>query len=85
MLKTTLSTKGQFVLPKDVRERHGWHAGTRLEVVDLGDAVLLRTPKPFPETNLQDGLGLLAGPQIARTPAEMQAAVDDLFRETWTR
>lgn len=40
--RTTLSAKGQVVIPKDVRERLKLAAGDRLEVVERTDGVLLR-------------------------------------------
>jgi AbrB family looped-hinge helix DNA binding protein len=39
---TTLSAKGQVVIPKDVRERLKLAPGDKLEVVERPDGVLLR-------------------------------------------
>ena len=47
MAKTRLSSKGQVIIPKAVRDRHGWQPGVELEVEDRGDAVVLRPAKPF--------------------------------------
>ncbi len=33
---TRLSSKGQVVLPKEIRDRHGWEAGLEMIVEDLG-------------------------------------------------
>lgn len=41
---TTMSGKGQVVIPKDVRDRLRIGAGDRLEVVERPDGVLLRKP-----------------------------------------
>jgi AbrB family looped-hinge helix DNA binding protein len=41
--RTRLSTKGQLVVPKEIRERHGWSAGASLVVEDAGDHVVLRS------------------------------------------
>ena len=45
---TTLSSKGQVVIPAHIRRRHGWTAGQKLEVVDAGDGVVLRPAAPVP-------------------------------------
>ena len=53
METVALSSKGQFVLPKTIRDRHHWSAGTELMVIDRGDAVLLKPVKPFTETSFE--------------------------------
>ncbi len=53
METVALSSKGQFVLPKAIRDRHHWAAGTEFMVIDRGDAVLLKPVKPFPETSFE--------------------------------
>ena len=42
MARTKVSSKGQVVLPKSVRDAHGWQAGTELEVIDRPNEVVLR-------------------------------------------
>jgi AbrB family looped-hinge helix DNA binding protein len=47
MTTTRLSSKGQLVLPKAVREAHGWHDGTVFDVIDGGkNAVTLVKREP---------------------------------------
>ena len=43
--QTSVSAKGQVVIPKDVRERLRFLPGDRLDVVERPDGVLLRKPK----------------------------------------
>jgi AbrB family looped-hinge helix DNA binding protein len=75
MAKTRLSSKGQVIIPKDVRDRHGWQPGAELEVEDRGDAVLLRTARIFPRKTVAQVFGCLKyeGPPL--TIEQMNAAV----------
>ena len=47
-LTTTLSTKGQVILPKPIRRALHWVAGTRLVVESTADGVLLKPEPSFP-------------------------------------
>jgi AbrB family looped-hinge helix DNA binding protein len=40
--RTKLSSKGQLVIPKSVRDAHGWGEGTEFEIVDEGKGVRLQ-------------------------------------------
>lgn len=75
MARTRLSSKGQVIIPKPVRQRHGWQAGVELEVEDRGNAVVLRAVQPFPRTTFEEVRGSLhyKGPPL--TLAQMDAAV----------
>lgn len=44
--QTTVSSKGQIVIPKDVRDRLNITTGDQLEVVERPDGVLLRKNAP---------------------------------------
>ena len=74
-MRTRLSSKGQVIIPKPVRERHGWRPGAELEVEDRGDAVILRACGPFPRTTMDEVRGCLKydGPRL--TIEQMDAAV----------
>lgn len=37
----TVGDRGRFVLPSDVRDRHGWHTGTELVAVDTDTGLLV--------------------------------------------
>ncbi|GLQ37428.1 hypothetical protein GCM10007908_10480 [Rhizobium albus] len=41
MTEITVSSKGQVVLPKELRDKYGWRAGTKLQVADIGGQVTL--------------------------------------------
>lgn len=53
MESVALSSKGQFVLPKAIRNRHHWQAGTRLVVIDRGDEVVIKSMEPFTATTFE--------------------------------
>jgi len=53
MESVSLSSKGQFVLPKSIRDRHHWGTGTRLVVIDRGDEVIVKAAVPFAPTELE--------------------------------
>ena len=75
-LTTTVSTKGQVILPKSIRVQRQWNPGTRLIVEDTPDGVLLKAAPLFPPTRHEDVFGMLHVPgRPAKTLEEMNAAV----------
>jgi AbrB family looped-hinge helix DNA binding protein len=74
-LTTTVSTKGQVILPKAVRERRDWSAGTRLLVEDTADGVLLKRAPAFAATRPEEVFGMLPHGDGPRSVEEMDAAV----------
>ena len=74
-LTVRLSTKGQFVLPKEIRLRHGWSAGAELALEDLGDRVVLREVRDLPETSLKDLIGCTGYRGPAKTLRQMEAGI----------
>ncbi len=79
MSTTKLSSKGQVVLPKAVREACGWQAGLELIVEVTADGVTLRPRKPFALSSHDQVFGRLrhAGPPVSLE--EMDAAVARRF------
>jgi AbrB family looped-hinge helix DNA binding protein len=57
---TIVSTKGQVILPKAIREAKGWESGTKLIVEATRDGVMLRPASPFPPTKPEDVFGSLS-------------------------
>ncbi|MER8743321.1 AbrB/MazE/SpoVT family DNA-binding domain-containing protein [Mesorhizobium sp. LNJC405B00] len=74
-LITTVSTKGQVILPSAIRKRRDWGAGTRLQVEDTPDGVLLRPAPAFVPTRPEDVFGVLPHSGRPKTLEEMDAAV----------
>ena len=83
MARTRLSSKGQVIIPKAVRDRHGWEPGVELEVEDQGDAVVLRSARLFPPTTVEEVYGCLKydGPPV--TIEEMDEGIAQEVRRMW--
>ena len=83
-METTVSSKGQVVIPKEIRDRHGLDPGTRLEVEDRGDVIVLRRAGPGKKYTIDD---LLALPRYYRGPPksddEIARALDEDVRRRW--
>lgn len=74
-LTTVVSTKGQVILPKPLRDHLRWPAGTRLTVEDTAEGVLLKAAPIFPATTLDAVFGILAHDGPALTMEDMDAVV----------
>ena len=74
-LKTVVSTKGQVILPKAIREKRRWNVGTELEVEDTRDGVLLKAAPLFARTTTSVVFGILPAPKKAKTLDEMATGV----------
>jgi AbrB family looped-hinge helix DNA binding protein len=75
MQTTRLSSKGQIILPKSIRDEHRWKPGTEFSVEPAGDGVLLRPVKSAAHSRLEEVAGCLRVTGPAHTTAEMDAAV----------
>ena len=72
---TRLSTKGQIILPKAVRDAHQWGPGTEFLVDEVPEGVLLRPSRVFAASRLADVSGSLRYGGRPRTVAEMRQAI----------
>lgn len=72
---TTLSTKGQVILPKPIREALGWDVGARLIVQRTSEGVLLKSVSSLPETHPDDVFGCLAFDGPPKSLADMEAGI----------
>jgi AbrB family looped-hinge helix DNA binding protein len=72
---TVVSTKGQVILPKAIRDQRRWSAGTRLTVEETAEGVLLKPAPRFPPTRIEDVFGSLRYDGPAKTLEEMDAAI----------
>ena len=74
-LTTTVSTKGQVILPKAIRQRWEWSPGTRLIIEETPEGILLKQAPTFAPTRPEDVFGLLAFRGEPKSLEEMDASV----------
>lgn len=84
MVTVRLSSKGQIVIPKSVRQVHGWPPGQEFVVEEAEGGVLLRPRPRFAPTTVDAVFGSLpyAGPPLS--VEAMDAAVREAVRAQWT-
>lgn len=84
-LKTRLATKGQVILPRGLREKHGWKPGKEFIVEERPDGVFLKDQSAEQHTKIQDAFGCLGPAQRIVSVEEMQEAITDEARRRWGR
>jgi len=75
MPTTKLSSKGQVIIPKEIRSRHHWDPGQDLLAIETADGVLLTPASPFPESSLRDVASCLSYTGKPRTLEDMEDAI----------
>jgi antitoxin PrlF len=66
-----VSSKGQIVLPAELRRRLGLGAGARVEVVEEPDGVRLRVVRPVATADISQLAGLVKAPK-RNTPKRLE-------------
>ena len=74
-LTATVSTKGQVILPKAIRQALHWEAGMQLVVENTPEGVLLKPVPAFAETRPEDVFGCLESGGAPKSLTEMEAGV----------
>ena len=74
-MTTVVSTKGQVILPKAIREQRHWPAGTELMVEDTPEGVLLKAKPAFALTRPKDVFGCLPYEGPTKSIADMEAGI----------
>ena len=75
MSTTKLSSKGQVIIPKEIRLLHHWEPGQELQAINTDDGVLLTPASPFPETSLREVAACLPYTGRPKTLEEMEEAI----------
>jgi AbrB family looped-hinge helix DNA binding protein len=85
--RAKISSKGQLVLPKAVRDAHGLVAGSEVDIESKGDRIVLRPSSGKSSTRrvytIDEVAGMLKydGPPVSIR--DMDREVDEMFRREW--
>ena len=85
METTTLSSKGQIIIPKALRDSHHWRPGTKFFIEETPAGLVLKPVSCFPVTNLEDGLGCAGYKGPPKTVEQMREGVDDALKREWQK
>lgn len=66
-METHATVKGQIVIPAKLRRKYGIKAGTKITVIDTGEAIVL---KPVNEVSLKRLQGTLKGKGVLKSLLE---------------
>lgn len=83
-METKVSSKGQIVLPKSLRDELEWHSGTPLTVERSDDTVVLRRKRDIKPTTVEEVAGMF---KVDRriTLKDMERGIEQALRERWQR
>ena len=83
METTRLSSKGQIIIPKSLRDSHHWRPGTEFIIEDTATGIILRPRGLFPATKLEDGIGCTGYNGPPKTVEEMEEGMLADLRKKW--
>lgn len=85
METSKLSSKGQIVVPKAIRDALGWRPGLDLAIEKRDDCVVIRRRRRVPRRTVEEVAGSLKydGPPV--TLEDMDRAIEAELRERWRR
>jgi AbrB family looped-hinge helix DNA binding protein len=75
--RTVVSSKGQIILPKAIRDELNWGPGTALEVEPGKDFVTLRPERVFKPVAQDAAFGVLDGRHVKAALEDFEKAIDE--------
>ena len=83
METTTLSSKGQVIIPKSIRADQNWHIGQEFEVLVTPEGVLFRPKAVFSASTLDEVLAFAKPGAKTKSQAEIDEAMKLAARSAW--
>jgi AbrB family looped-hinge helix DNA binding protein len=87
-METTLSSKGQIVIPRQIRQNHGWRPGISFTIIDRDNSLILQPVSTKQTTTLDDVIGCAVFHGQKKSLEEMDAAIREEAKqqaESWSR
>jgi AbrB family looped-hinge helix DNA binding protein len=79
--KTILSSKGQLVLPKSLRDKKQWKPGSKLTLEDVPDGVMVRLVPAKRRYTVDEVYGMLRYDGALLSEAEIERRIDESLAE----
>ncbi len=79
-MRARISSKGQLVLPKEIRTSRGLGPGSEVEIEEVPAGILLRVIRGTKRVELTDLVGCVGYTGPRKTLEEMDAAIGDAAR-----
>jgi AbrB family looped-hinge helix DNA binding protein len=83
MKTTRLSSKGQVIIPKALRDAHHWENGQELIAISVGEGILLKSNNAFQATTLDQVAGCLTNSGTPKSLEDLEDAIRQGVMEQW--
>lgn len=74
-METTLSSKGQIVIPLQIRNLHGWRPGASFTIIDNEDSLILQPVQTKTTTKLEEVIGCAGYKGKKKSQSEIDAGI----------
>jgi AbrB family looped-hinge helix DNA binding protein len=79
-MRARISSKGQLVLPKEIRESRGLGPGSEVEIQEVPGGILLKLVRSPEPTSVEDLLGCTGYRGPRKTLKDMEEAIREVAR-----
>ena len=87
-METTLSSRGQVVIPRKIRQDHGWRSGLVFSIIEEGNKLILKPISNKKTVDINDVIGCAGYTGSKKSLAEMDAGIIEEARKqsaSWSR
>jgi AbrB family looped-hinge helix DNA binding protein len=74
-MQTTLSSKGQIVIPRKIRQQHGWLPGATFTIIDRDNTLIFQPVSTKIPSKLEDVIGCVGYNGKKKSLSQMDAGI----------